>query len=299
MDHQTPALASCDIAPFTEADEGFLLVDKETGPSSFHIVSRVKRMLRSIGAPKRIKVGHGGTLDPFASGLLILFIGKKYTQKAAQALGSEKSYIAKLQLGFATDSFDHTGQVTHTSDIEPKLEDIHQTLKLFQSHCLQTPPVFSAKKIDGQRLYHYARAGKEVEIPSQKVWMQSQVLHYDYPHLVLRVRCSKGTYLRSLANDIGTSLGCFAHLTQLYRDASLSFSLPTETLLSQAQNASQIPSPHNLRNHLNSLQESTCHCDKLPHPLPLLFSEQLDKSHSLAQRIEDYRACLCRHWPGS
>lgn len=91
MDHQTPALASCDIAPFTEADEGFLLVDKETGPSSFHIVSRVKRMLRSIGAPKRIKVGHGGTLDPFASGLLILFIGKKYTQKAAQALGSEKA----------------------------------------------------------------------------------------------------------------------------------------------------------------------------------------------------------------
>lgn len=292
--------AYADIEPFSSEDEGFLIVDKQVGPSSFHIVSRVKRLLRSIGAHKKIKVGHGGTLDPFASGLLLIFIGKEYTRKAAQALDSEKGYIARATLGSATDSYDHTGVVTDSSDYRPTWAEIQEALQSFQGNCRQIPPLFSAKKVEGKRLYQLAREGLEVERPAQKVWMETEIVAYSYPHLTLRVRCSKGTYIRSIAHDLGAHLGCWAHLTELYRDKTLFFSLGADEVIKNLISAKEAITPQDLREHFCSDSEKSCwisRMDTAALKAPILPSELLDRSIDLDERVAAFRAALCKQWP--
>lgn len=194
--------------------EGILLIDKPTGCSSFAMVAKARKRLQVK------KIGHGGTLDPFASGLLVLLVGRAYTKRASEFLDGDKEYKAGLLLGIATDTFDPEGIHTHTSQHIPSLSDVLEVIASFQGVQEQVPPMFSAKKIGGKRLYELARAGKVIERAPVSVKIAIQQVSYNYPNLDFVVRCSKGTYIRSLADDIGKALGCFAHLASLRRTRS-------------------------------------------------------------------------------
>ncbi len=196
---------------------GILLVHKPEGPTSFDVVAKVRKHFRERC------VGHAGTLDPFATGLLVILIGRSATKLSDCFLNHDKDYEATIRLGSATDSYDKTGQVTHTSPLIPTLEHIQAALP--QGTIEQTPPMFSAKKVNGQRLYTLARAGKEIERKSCRVTVLVRILSYEYPHLKVAISCSKGTYVRSIAHDLGLTLGCYAHLEALQRTRSGPFSL--------------------------------------------------------------------------
>lgn len=199
--------------------EGILLVDKPASMSSFSMVAAARRRL---GVKK---IGHGGTLDPFATGLIVLLIGRNYTKRADEFLNGDKEYLATLQLGMATDSFDCEGTTTLQSDKIPSLQEIQQVISSFQGHIQQVPPMFSAKKINGVRLYELARKGQEVERKAVSCHVVIEFIRYSYPTLEIRVTCSKGTYIRALADDMGKLLGSYAHLIQLRRVRSGRFCL--------------------------------------------------------------------------
>ena len=203
----------------TMSPKGILLLDKPAGFSSFAMVAKARKR---FGVQK---IGHGGTLDPFATGLLVLLVGREFTKRAGEFLEGDKEYEACLLLGIATDTYDLDGGEVAKSDIIPTLEQIEVALSQFQGTIMQTPPMFSAKKVAGKRLYELARAGKVIERAQVPVTVSIELLSYSYPFLEIRVRCSKGTYIRSLAHDLGTQLGCYAHLTALRRLSSGPFSI--------------------------------------------------------------------------
>lgn len=198
---------------------GILLIDKEKGSTSFHLVSLLRKKTHIE------TIGHAGTLDPFATGVMVLLIGRPFTRLSEQFLNSDKQYRATLHLGVATDSYDIDGQVTSRSDLIPTLSQIELALSSFQGELLQVPPMFSAKKIGGKKLCDLARKGISVERQPVLVRLKITLLSYTYPHLELLVDCSKGTYIRSLAHDLGQALGCGAHLSALQRTKSGSFTL--------------------------------------------------------------------------
>lgn len=193
--------------------EMVLVVDKPDGPTSFDVVRRVKRLL-----PRGTKVGHGGSLDPFASGVLIVLIGRA-TKLSGALLNADKVYQATVQLGQATDSMDRTGQVTDTQPVPPLTEDdILQVLKGLQGVWDQIPPMYSAKKQNGVRLYALARQNIQVDRqPVQVNLHRLTLLKREGDRLEIEVHCSKGTYVRSLAEEIGRRLGTVAHLAELRR----------------------------------------------------------------------------------
>jgi len=199
--------------------EGILLVNKEIGKSSFSIV----HLLRKITKVK--KIGHCGTLDPFATGLMVLLIGKKYTTEANEFTFNDKEYIATIFLGKTTNTYDREGILKDVSNKKPSDEEIDQTLKSFQGTVLQTPPMFCAKKQNGKKLYELARKGIEVKREKISVNIDITKIEYNYPYLKLQIVCSKGTYIRSLAYDIGQFLGCGAYLYELSRIRSGQFHL--------------------------------------------------------------------------
>lgn len=198
---------------------GILLVNKPKGKTSFSLVSAVRR------ASGVDKVGHAGTLDPLATGVLILLVGKEYTRLSDSFLHQDKEYIATLHLGIRTDSYDAEGKVLSTSTIIPTEEAILNVINEFQGTISQIPPMFSAKKVKGKKLYDLARKGIEVERQAQDVTLTTKMLHYEYPFLSIHVACSKGTYIRTIAEDIGQKLGCGAHISDLARTRSGSFSI--------------------------------------------------------------------------
>lgn len=198
--------------------EGILIVDKPVGKSSFALVDRVRR----ICGVKR--VGHAGTLDPFASGVLVLLIGRVYTRLSDRYMHHTKVYSARVQLGQSTDTYDNTGRVLATSDRVPTLNEINVSLKQMSGLVLQVPPMFSAKRVGGQRLYTLARRGEVIERAPSLVEMQIELIAYDYPNLDLKVVSGKGAYMRSLAYDLGQALGSEGHLTALVREKSGEFS---------------------------------------------------------------------------
>jgi tRNA pseudouridine55 synthase len=198
---------------------GILLVSKETGSTSFHLVS----LLRKITGIQ--KIGHAGTLDPFATGVMVMLIGSEYTKKSDQFLNCDKQYKATLHLGITTDTYDIDGQIMLENGLIPTLAQIEQALMQFQGEIQQIPPMFSAKKIQGKKLYELARKGIEIERPPTTVKLKIQLICYTYPKLEILVDCSKGTYIRSLAYDIGKVLGTGAHLSALVRTKSGSFTL--------------------------------------------------------------------------
>ena len=186
--------------------------------TSFDVVNRVRRVLCHTIGQKKLKVGHAGTLDPLATGVIVLCTGKE-TKRIEELQYGVKEYIATLQLGATTPSFDleHPIDQTYpTEHITPELVD--ETIKRFVGEIWQVPPVYSAVKIDGKRAFDYARKGQEVEIkPKLLVIDEIEVLKFEDMQLTIRVVCSKGTYIRALARDIGEALNSGAHLTALQR----------------------------------------------------------------------------------
>lgn len=196
------------------AIEGILLVDKPVGKTAFSLVGRLRKLLNIK------KIGHAGTLDPFATGVMVMLIGRKYTKLSDMFLNEDKEYVAELHLGVATDSFDNEGTVVGESDYVPSFEEIEAAISKFQGDIQQVPPMFSAKKINGKKLYELARKGQTVERKPVTIWVETHLMHYEYPKLSIHVTCSKGTYIRSIADDMGKMLGCGAHLTNLQRTRS-------------------------------------------------------------------------------
>lgn len=195
--------------------EEMIFVDKPSGMTSFGAVARVRRIL-SAREGHKVKVGHTGTLDPFATGLLILLAGKA-TKKAPELTKLDKVYEATIRLGETSTTGDPEGEIT-VSGSAPTLAEIEAILPQFTGKIQQTPPAFSAIKINGQRAYKLARAGKEVEMPSRTVEIYSlDILSYEAPELKIRTHVSSGTYIRTLAEDIGKALGCGAYCSALRR----------------------------------------------------------------------------------
>jgi tRNA pseudouridine55 synthase len=203
---------------------GILLVDKPAGWTSHDVVSKVRNIFKKETGQK-VKVGHTGTLDPFATGLLILMVGS-YTKRAEEFSKLDKTYEAEIILGSVSSTGDPEGEITEKSSYKPGLEEIQKVLKQFTGEIQQTPHKFSAIKIDGQRAYKLARAGKEVELEPRKVTIYSiENVEYNYPKLKFTAKVSSGTYIRSLAEDIGEKLGTGAYLSALRRTKVDQFSL--------------------------------------------------------------------------
>jgi len=181
---------------------GFLLVDKPKGMTSHDVVDYLRKVT------KVKKIGHAGTLDPIATGLLILGIGREATKKLGEFQKLDKEYIAKIKLGVKSDTFDKEGKIEEIKvEKIPKREEIEKVLKSFVGEIWQTPPPYSAKKIKGQKAYELARKGIKVKLSPVKVKIyQIEILNYSFPYLEIKVSCSSGTYIRSLANDIGEKL---------------------------------------------------------------------------------------------
>ena len=197
-------------------EDQIILVDKPAGISSFGVVARVRRELRDQFGHK-VKLGHTGTLDPFATGLLILLSGKM-TKKSNEFLKHDKVYEATLKLGYTSTTGDPEGEIEKCNDKELSLDDVKNTIQKFIGTITQTPPRFSAIKINGQRAYKLARKGEDFEIPSRQVTIYSiDILDYNYPELKISCHVSSGTYIRTLAEDIGKELGTGAYLTALRR----------------------------------------------------------------------------------
>ena len=208
---------------------GFILINKPSGPTSHDIVDA----MREITGVK--KIGHAGTLDPFASGLLILGVGREATKKLSVFLKENKEYTAKIKLGAVSTTYDRDGEIRLVQSAESlPPADIKKTLKKFIGEIEQVPPAFSAKKIKGKKLYELARAGIEVKLkPAPVVVYSIELLNYDWPFLETRVKCSSGTYIRSLARDIGRSLGCGGYLEELCRTKIGRFSLKEAVKISR------------------------------------------------------------------
>ncbi len=196
---------------------GFMLINKPVGPTSHDIIDQ----LRQITGIK--KIGHAGTLDPMAGGLLLVAIGREATKKINQFVKLDKKYQATLFLGAVSDTYDKEGKIKTTwpdNKPKPSLTAIKKAAQSFVGRGEQIPPMFSAKKIGGQKLYQLARAGKTVKRQPIKIEIYSlKILSYRWPHLTITVHCSSGTYIRTLAHDLGQRLGCGAYLTSLTRTA--------------------------------------------------------------------------------
>tara|TARA_B100000768_G_scaffold28570_1_gene26970 strand:+ start:1768 stop:2463 length:696 start_codon:yes stop_codon:yes gene_type:complete len=195
-----------------------ILIDKPLDWTSFQVVNKIRWLIRSTFGIKKIKVGHAGTLDPLASGLLILCTGKM-TKSIEQFMGQEKEYTGTFTLGSTTPSYDLETEIDNTFPTDHITEELLQaTLNQFVGTIDQYPPVFSALKKDGKRLYEFAREGIEVEIPARKVNIRSfELTQKAIPKVDFKVICSKGTYIRSLANDYGKALNSGALLSALRR----------------------------------------------------------------------------------
>ena len=196
-----------------------LLIDKPLKWSSFQAVNKLKYLLiNKVGLPKKFKIGHAGTLDPLATGLLLICTGK-FTKRIAELQGQSKEYTGTFYIGATTPSYDLETEIDAnfpTAHIDEAL--IHETVKQFLGEIDQKPPIFSAIKKDGKRLYEHARAGEEVEIDSRKTTIHEfEITRIALPEIDFRVVCSKGTYIRSLAYDFGKALNSGSHLTVLRR----------------------------------------------------------------------------------
>lgn len=207
-----------------------LLIDKPLYWTSFQVVNKLRWELKQTFKLKNIKVGHAGTLDPLATGLLIICTGKM-TKQIDTFQAQIKEYTGTLVLGSTTPSYDLETEINETfttEHITPKL--IEETTKQFIGDIQQYPPVFSAIKKDGKRLYEFARAGEDVEIKARSISIQEfEITNIDTPNIDFRVVCSKGTYIRSLANDFGKTLQSGAHLSALRRTKIGDFNVANAT----------------------------------------------------------------------
>jgi tRNA pseudouridine55 synthase len=192
---------------------GILNIDKPAGISSARVVAMVKRML-----PRGTKVGHAGTLDPFATGVLLVLVGKA-TKQCESLMGQRKGYDATIKLGATTETLDpESPESVHDNSRAVSREEMDQIISQFTGEIMQRPPIFSAMKVAGKRAYKLAREGKAVELAERKVIVYAiDVLEYTWPNLRLHIECGRGTYIRAIARDIGEKLETSGYLTQLRR----------------------------------------------------------------------------------
>ncbi|MDG2005288.1 MAG: tRNA pseudouridine(55) synthase TruB [Novosphingobium sp.] len=206
---------------------GWIILDKPTGLGSTQGVAAVKRNLREAGYGK-VKTGHGGTLDPLASGVLPIALGEA-TKLAGRMLDASKVYEFTIAFGIETDTLDAEGQAVETSDVRPSLDEVEAVLARFTGEIEQVPPAFSALKVDGKRAYDLARAGEEVKLKSRQVTVHSLEilpgLDEGHSQVTLSAHVSKGTYIRSLARDIARAVGTVGHVTMLRRTRAGPFAL--------------------------------------------------------------------------
>jgi tRNA pseudouridine55 synthase len=236
---------------------GWLIIDKPVGPTSTQMVGAVKRALREGGYAK-VKVGHGGTLDPLASGVLPVALGEA-TKLSGRMLDADKVYDFAIGFGTETDTLDAEGTVVATSEKRPTLAELEAVLPRFTGSIEQIPPAFSALKVDGKRAYALARAGEEVALKSRNVTVHSLTLAGGgSEEVTLEARVSKGTYIRSLARDIAHALDTVGHVTMLHRSKAGPFTLEQAISL---DNLSQAAKARSLEQHLLPL---TAGLDDIP-----------------------------------
>lgn len=222
-------------------DNGILFIDKPAGWTSFDVCAKLRGQIRAsyqargIKPTKRqLRVGHGGTLDPFATGLLIILRGDG-TKRAGEFLKLDKTYEAVIELGKISTTGDPEGQLSVVFGAQPTQETVQEVLEGFKGQITQIPPAYSAIKIDGKRAYRLAREGKAVVIPKRSVTIHTlEMLDYNYPLLTIRTHVSSGTYIRSLAEDIGRALGTGAYCKQLRRTRIGDMSITSAVTIEQA-----------------------------------------------------------------
>lgn len=218
---------------------GLVLIDKPAGISSFGVVAKVRWQL-SKQAGKKVKVGHTGTLDPFATGLLILVVGD-YCKRASEFSKLDKTYEATMYLGKTSSTGDPEGEITDFASQQPTRQQIEVALKKFVGTIEQTPPAYSAIKINGQRAYKLARKGEAVEMPVRTVKISRlELTDYSYPEVKIICDVSSGTYIRTLVEDIGRVLGTGAYTTQLRRTKVGEWSLDQAVALKEDQSYTPI-----------------------------------------------------------
>lgn len=198
--------------------EGVLVIDKPLGLSSMQVCAIVRGKLRAGGAPKRVKVGHGGTLDPLASGVLVVLVGRA-TKRCDQVMAGVKGYETTIDLSRLSSTDDLEGEMTDVGVASPpNAEQVRAACERWIGDVMQAPPAYSAIKVNGQRAYKMARRGEEVKLDARPIRIDSiEVLSYEWPMLTVRVVCGKGTYIRSLGRDIGSEMGVGGVLTALRR----------------------------------------------------------------------------------
>lgn len=222
---------------------GFLNIYKPVGMTSHDVVSVLRRVT------KIKQIGHTGTLDPFAEGVLPICIGK--ATRLIEYLKDDKEYLATVQFGAATNTFDLDGEKVFTSDKKVSRDDIKEGLKSFEGEILQLPPIFSAIKVKGKKLYEYARKGEEVEIQPRKVVIENiELKNFDeeLQQAQILLKCSKGTYIRSIANDLGKNLGCGGYLIKLIRTQAGKFRVENSVQLDGIDVESNLINPLDILN---------------------------------------------------
>ena len=277
--------------------DGVLLLDKSLGISSNHALQAARRLYRAE------KAGHTGTLDPLATGLLPLCFGEA-TKFSGELLNADKRYVATVQLGITTDTADAEGTVLQSRPVTSSLADVEAALAAFVGELDQVPPMYSALKRDGKPLYEYARAGIEVERAARRVCIHELRLlagqgDFANGRFVFEVHCSKGTYVRTLAADIGDRLGCGAHLAALRRtgigvlDVAQAYSLPMlEALTAEARDALLLP-PDSLLASLAEAQLDAADAARLRHGQAVRWSGE----EGSRLRVYDAERCfigICR-----
>ena len=198
---------------------GILIINKPAGPTSHDIVDKIRKIT------KVKKVGHAGPLDPFAKGVLIILMGRA-TKSQQDFINMRKTYTATIFLGATSNTYDKTGKIITLESSLIKHSAVKKTIKQFVGEIEQTPPAFSAVKIKGKKAYELARKGIKPKLKPRKIKIYKiKLLKYNWPYLEIKIKCSKGTYIRSLANDIGKNLGCGAYLKELTRNKIGKFNL--------------------------------------------------------------------------
>jgi len=214
---------------------GFLNIYKPQGKTSHDVVAILRRLT------KIKQIGHTGTLDPFAEGVLPICIGK--ATRLIEYLEDDKAYIGVIQFGKSTTTYDIEGEVVNSSDKKISSKNIEQILPLYRGEIMQTPPIYSAIKVKGKKLYEYAREGKDVNIEARKVNIYKlELIEFNEEEQIAKVliECSKGTYIRSIAHDLGTDLGCFGHLINLIRVKAGRFNISDSIKLEELSDMDKI-----------------------------------------------------------
>ncbi len=218
------------------ASGALLLVFKPLEWTSFDVVKKIRNLIKNHMNVKKIKVGHTGTLDPLAVGLIVICTGK-FTKRILEIQNQDKEYMGKFRLGATTPSFDRETKINNTYDITHITKDlIKETTKQFIGKIKQTPPIYSALKINGKRLYNYARRDESVEIKQRSIIVEAfEITKIELPNISFKIKCSKGTYIRCIANDFGKALKSGAYLTELCRTKIGSYDISEAVSLKEVE----------------------------------------------------------------